>query len=198
MKSQFGTDARGSLAFPDGQVSESDAQALRTLAEEISHAAVPRLEETALVLYDRDPGYLQAQWSVTPQALAEARRWFPSDGSDLRQVLRLCRLDQDGRAEVVATSPQGFGASEETSEEGFAVPGDGAEYSCEVGLESDAGGWLLLARSNRVRSGDRRLSPSGIVPAPDNPRTRNPAPATAERSQGDQGHVRRSGVGGRR
>jgi len=183
MKSQLGTDAKGSPAFPDGQVSESDAQALRALAEEISYPAAPRLEETALVLYDRDPGYIQAQWYVTPQALAEARRLFPGGGSGLRQVLRLCRLDRDGRAEVVASTPQGSDVSEGAGEDGFALPGDGAEYSCELGLESDAGGWLLLARSNRVRLGDRPLSPSWTAPVTDNPGARNGSLATAEQPE---------------
>jgi len=187
MKSQLGTDAKGSPAFPDGQVSESDAQALRALAEEISYPAAPRLEETALVLYDRDPGYIQAQWYVTLQALAEARRLFPGGGSGLRQVLRLCRLDRDGCAEVVASTPQGSDVSEGAGEDGFALPGDGAEYSCELGLESDAGGWLLLARSNRVRLGDRPLSPSRTAPVTDNPGARNGSLATAEQPEEVEG-----------
>lgn len=187
MKSRFGTDTEGPASSSEGQVTDSDAQALRALAEEIAREAAPRLEQTALVLYDRDPGYLQAQWYVMPQALAEARCLFPGDGADLRQVLRLCRLDRDGHTQVVASTPQGSGASEGIGEDGFALPGDGygggAEYSCELGLESDAGGWLLLARSNRVRSADRGLpEPPRTTPIPDDPQTRtqNTSPATAE------------------
>ncbi|WP_133510384.1 hypothetical protein [Candidatus Thiosymbion oneisti] len=180
MKSRFGTDAKGSPAFPEGQVSRSDAQTLRALAKEISRVAAPRLEETALVLYDRDPGYLQAQWYVTSEALTAARRLFPGDGTGLRQVLRLCRLDREDRIEIVASLPQGSGASEGAGEDGFALPGDGAEYSCELGLESDAGGWLLLARSNRVRSADRQLPPSRTTAVPDNPHAWNAPLATAE------------------
>ena len=180
MKSQFGTDAKGSPASPEGQANAADAQALRALAEEISRTAAPRLEATALVLYDRDPGYLQAQWYVTPQALAEARRLFPGDGTALRQVLRLCRLDQDGRTEIVASISQGSDALEGAGEDGFALPGGSAEYSCELGLESDAGGWLLLARSNRVRLADRQRSPSRTAPATDSPQAWNASLATAE------------------
>jgi len=180
MKSQFGTDAKGSPASPEGQANAADAQALRALAEEISRTAAPRLEATALVLYDRDPGYLQAQWYVTSQALAEARRLFPGDGTALRQVLRLCRLDQDGRTEIVASISQGSDALEGAGEDGFALPGGSAEYSCELGLESDAGGWLLLARSNRVRLADRQRSPSRTAPATDSPQAWNASLATAE------------------
>ncbi len=180
MKSRLGTEAEGPVSSPEGRVTESDAQALRVLAEEISREAAPRLEQTALVLYDRDPGYLQAQWYVTPQALAEARRLFPGDGAGLRQVLRLCRLDRDGRPQVVASTPQGSGATEGAGEDGFALPGDGAEYSCELGLESDAGGWLLLARSNRVRSVDRQGSLSRTTAGPDDPQAWNASLATPE------------------
>ena len=90
----------------DTGVTASEARTLCTLAKEISREFEPRLEQTALVLYGRDPEHLQAQWYVTPQTLAEARGLFPGDGSDLRQVLRLCRLDQDGRGEVIASIPQ--------------------------------------------------------------------------------------------
>lgn len=41
-------------------VTASEARTLRTLAEE-SREFEPRLEHTALVLYDRDPEHLQAQ-----------------------------------------------------------------------------------------------------------------------------------------
>lgn len=180
MKPQLGTDVKGSPASPEGQAA-SDAQALRALAEEISCEAAPQLEETALVLYDRDPEYLQAQWYVTSETLAEARRLFPGNGSGLRRVLRLCRLDQDGRTEIVASISQGSGALESAGEDSFALPGDSAEYSCELGLESDTGGWLLLARSNRVRSGGRwQLSPSRAAPATDNPQARNISFAASE------------------
>lgn len=159
-------------------MTESDSQALLALSEEISREFAPRLEQTALVLYDRDPEHLQAQWHITPQALAEARGLFPGDGSDLRQTLRLCRLDQDGRAEVVASTPQETGASQGTGQDGFARHGDGAEYACELGLESETGGWLLLARSNRVRPA------AWIAPVPDLARVRNAAYGPAAESDG--------------
>jgi len=180
MKSRFGTGAEESLASPEEYASESDSQALHTLAEEIAQEFAPRLEQTAVVLYDRDPGYLQAQWCVTPQALAEARRLFPGGAAGLHQVLHLCRLDRDGGTQVVASVPQDSDASEGAGEDGFALPGDGAEYRCELGLESDTGGWLLLARSNRVRLAGRQRSPSRTTPVPDDPQARNAPPATAE------------------
>jgi hypothetical protein len=127
-----------------------DSQALRTFSEEISRDFAPQLEHTALVLYDRDPEHLQAQWYVTPEELAQARCLFHDQAASARQVLRLRRLARDGKAEVVDSVPQQSGESKRDGQESFALQGDGAEYECELGLESDTGGWLLLARSNRI------------------------------------------------
>jgi hypothetical protein len=127
------------------------------------------------VLYDRDPEHLQAQWYVTAEELAQARRLFSAPGSDLRQVLRLCRLDQDGRAEVVASAPQGPGDSQGEGQDTFFLQGDGADYQCELGLESRDGGWLLLARSNRICLRDRNLSPPRTAPGMDAAEVPGPA-----------------------
>lgn len=150
-----------------------DTRHLRNIAEEISRTYAPQLEHTALVLYDRDPNHLQAQWYVTPEELAQARSVFPGDGASLRQVLRLCRLGQ-GRPEVVANVPQGLGGAKSEGEEDFALHDNGAEYECELGLESDDGGWLLLARSNRIVLADRSPPPAPAVPAPRVSQTREP------------------------
>jgi len=198
MKPQLGTDVKGFPASPEGQAA-SDAQALRALAEEISCEAAPQLEETALVLYDRDPEYLQAQWYVTSETLAEARRLFPGNGSGLRRVLRLCRLDQDGRTEIVASISQGSGALESAGEDSFALPGDSAEYSCELGLESDTGGWLLLARSNRVPVG-RSLAALPVAGRTCYGQSAGPEYIVCGvgATEGDRRHARRGGIGGLR
>ena len=145
-----------------------DSQGLRALSEEISREFAPRLEHTALVLYDRDPGHLQAQWYVAPEDLIRARSLFPVDGEGLHQILRLRCLDQDGKAEVVASAPQASGVLKGEGEECFDLQGDGAEYECELGLESDHGGWVLLARSSRIRLANPSLpSPRSLPEASD-------------------------------
>jgi len=151
----------------EASASELDPQALRALSQKISRDHAPQLEHTALVLYDRDPEYLQVQWYVTLEELAQARSAFPGEGVDLRQVLRLRRLEEDGRAQIVASVRKGVGESAGEGQEGFALHGDGAEYECELGLESDTGGWLVLARSNRVALAHGNLpSPQRIGPLP--------------------------------
>ncbi|MCB2264337.1 MAG: DUF4912 domain-containing protein [Candidatus Thiosymbion ectosymbiont of Robbea hypermnestra] len=157
---------------------------MRALAEGISREFAPRLERTALVLYDRDPEHLQAQWYVTPQTLAEARDLFPGEGSEPRRVLRLCRLDPDGRTEVVANVPQGTDDSEAGGQSDFVLRGDGAEYICELGLESETGGWLLLARSNRIRPADRNPPAPCVAPVLEIGPIRNVACGPAEEPEG--------------
>ena len=177
----------GAVSFPEGEAAELDARGLRELAEGISREFAPRLERTALVLYDRDPEHLQAQWYVAPRTLAEARDLFPGERSGLSRVLRLCRLDPDGRAEVVASIPGDTDNAEEGGWGDFARHGDGAEYVCELGLESEAGGWLLLARSNPVRPADRNPPTPRIVPVPKVVPARNAAYGPAEEPEGFDG-----------
>jgi hypothetical protein len=154
-----------------------DSRALCTLSEEISRDYAPHLEHTALVLYDRDPEHLQAQWYVTPEELAQARCLFHEQAASARQVLRLRRLTRDGKAEVVASVPRPKAESKRDGQESFALQGDGAEYECELGLESDTGGWLLLARSNRI------TLPVGSPPSSSNP----PTPGNSRIRESSQG-----------
>jgi hypothetical protein len=157
---QNGAKKADDVSGSGARESDLDPLALRALSQKISRDYSHQLEHTALVLYDRDPEYLQAQWYVTPEELAQARSAFPGEGADLRQVLRLRRLEEDGRAQIVASVRKGGAESAGEGQEGFALHGDGAEYECELGLESDTGGWLVLARSNRV------ALPNGNVPPP--------------------------------
>ena len=146
---------------------DMDSDALRVLSEEISREFAPQLEHTALVLYDRDPEHLQAQWYVTPEEVAQAQSLFPGGGAGLRQVLRLRRLDQDGRAEILVSVSQALGEAKREGNEDFSPDGSGGDYECELGLESSDGGWILLARSNRVRLAHRSLPSTRTGPVSD-------------------------------
>jgi hypothetical protein len=154
----------GTSVGPGGSATEDagepDSQALRVVSEEVAREYPPLLERTTLLLYDLDPKHLQVQWNLCADDFARARAVFPRNGSDLRQVLRLCRQNPDGRSELVDRAQSALGADELQGQEQFALEGDGATFECELGLESADGGWLLLARSNAVQlgaaSGDRR------------------------------------------
>lgn len=130
---------------------EPDLERLRALSLEINRRFPPRLDHTVLVLYDLDPEHLQVQWSILAEDLAKACGAFPCGPADLRQVLRLCRLDGEGRAEVVDRDVTMASASTLHGHRCLAPEEPDAEYECELGLESTDGGWLMLVRSNRVR-----------------------------------------------
>lgn len=130
---------------------EPDHERLRALSTEINHRFPPQLDHTVLVLYDLDPEHLQAQWSILPEDFSNACGAFPGGPADLRQVLRLCRLDGEGRAEEVHRDVTAARASMLQGHRILAPEQLGAEYECELGLESENGGWLMLVRSNRAR-----------------------------------------------
>jgi hypothetical protein len=140
---------------------EPDHERLRALSTEINHRFSPRLDHTVLVLYDLDPEYLQVQWSILPEDFSSACGAFPGGPADLRQVLRLCRLDGEGRAEEVHRDVTAASASTLQGHRVLAPEQLGAEYECELGLESGDGGWLMLVRSNRARLAGQNLMDPG-------------------------------------
>lgn len=147
---------------PFREGSEPEHERLRTLAEEINRQLSPRIEQTTLLLYELDPERLQAQWYVTQDDFARVRAVFPGEPADLRQALRLCRLDSEGRAEVVERAVTAASCETLQGYQRFAPDQVDAEYECELGLESAGGGWVMLVRSNRVRLAGRDIPPGGI------------------------------------
>lgn len=139
------------VSSADGDPVGLDAEALRALSDEIDRDVGSELGRSGMVLYDRDPTHLQAQWQVAPQDLAHALGAFAGEGADPRTVLRLCRVHREGRSQVVETSDQGAGSAPCRGQKGYTLVGDNAVYECELGLESANGGWLLLVRSNRIQ-----------------------------------------------
>lgn len=156
-----GRGATAAASVDPGRI-ELDAEALRVISDEIDRDFGTELKRSALVLYDLDPTHLQAQWYVTPQQVGQALSAFPGSPSELTQVLRLCRLDRDGRTQVVETSRQGRGSEPCRGHESFRLAKGAASYECELGLESGAGGWLLLVRSNRIQVASPAVPPPAI------------------------------------
>ncbi len=161
---------------PASDACEQDSARLRALSEEINRQYPPVLEQTALLLYELDPERLQVQWYVTPEDFAHALRYFPGEPAGLRQVLRLCRLEADGRDEVVDRAVTLASASTLQGQQRFAPEQTGAQYLCELGLESGDGGWLMLVRSNRVRLAGERFQPAVLGPAFEGAQAQSPGP----------------------
>lgn len=181
---QGGKTFSGGKPGSDGRA--LDHERLRTLSAEINRRFPLQLDDTALVLYDLDPEHLQVQWFVTPDDFSSARGAFPGASADLRQVLRLCRLDGEGKTEVVDRVVAVASASTLQGHHRFAPERFGAEYECELGLESGDGGWLMLVRSNRARLAGR--SPLEPGDAPEADRTRVPGPEGAAEPCDRQAH----------
>ncbi len=108
-------------------------------------------DKTRIVLYAGAPGEIRAHWNLRANDVASYGAGFPIDGGDPAAVLRLHRLGQDGsleRTREIRLRMSGVGGS---GDAGFGVGGDGAKFEAELGLMNAGGGWLLLARSNRIQ-----------------------------------------------
>jgi len=143
---------------PGSDGHDRDSARLRKLSAEINREFPLRLDHTVLVLYDLDPEHLQVQWSIAPDDLLSARTAFTGESADVNQVLRLCRLDEEGGSEVVDRFVAGASGSMLRGHQRFSPGQLGAQYQCELGLESGDGGWLMLERSNRIRLSGRHVS----------------------------------------
>lgn len=76
---------------------------------------------------------------------------FPVDAGRPEAVLRLRRLRAEGGSETaqeIRLRLQGVGGE---GDAGFRIDGDFSAFEAELGLSSETGGWLLLARSNRLQ-----------------------------------------------
>jgi len=108
-------------------------------------------DKTRVVLYAGAPGEIRAHWNLRANDVASYGAGFPIDGGDPAAVLRLHRLRHDGsleRTREIRLRLAGVGGS---GDAGFGVGGDGANFEAELGLMNAGGGWLLLARSNRIQ-----------------------------------------------
>lgn len=143
----------------DSAGSELNHAKLQALAAEINRRFPPRLEQTAVLLYELDPERLQVQWNLTPADFEKGLAYFPGNPVSLRQVVRLCRLEADGKAEVVDRMVTLASVSGLQGQQRFAPARTDAEYECELGLESGDGAWLMLVRSNRIRLAGQSFSP---------------------------------------
>ena len=137
-----------------------------------------------LVLYPAAAGGLELRWRPDSDAVRCAAATFP-DGTP---VVELVRADEHGAVVARATFTQ------ERLQQGgcarFTQPVTGPLHA-ELGLCNEAGGWLLVARSNRLEAG----APAAHAPplpertpagAPDGQPARPPAAPGAEVPGGPQ------------
>jgi hypothetical protein len=151
-------------------VARLDRAKLREIVAEIERDFPQVSRRTGLVLFDVDPYRLQAQWQIASEELRDALDLFPDAASHVSLQVRLLRTDApQGQMPAAVFSPPSPRAGQEGTTL-FDVEEAGAEYRAELGLTSEDGGWLLLARSNRIRPPRPVHQPTPMsVPGPVSP-----------------------------
>ena len=107
-------------------------------------------QTTRLALYEGTPGEVRANWALQANDYVAASHDFPRAGGRPLPVLRLRRVRDDGGSECVDEVSLRLAEQRGGGETGFRVGQDASRFEAELGLVNGEGGWLLLARSNRL------------------------------------------------
>lgn len=110
---------------------------------------------TGLVLFDTARGELRAHWSLDRNDLERFGSSFPLDRQRPAPVLRLRRVSSDGASEPSGELSLLAVARERTGIAEFRVTDAAGLYQAELGLATEDGGWLMLARSNAIQRSAR-------------------------------------------
>lgn len=142
-------------------------------------------ETTGIVLYPGDSQELRVRWTL--QAIDRMRygTGFPTAGGRPQVMLRLRRLRDDGGADTaqeISLGLRGIGGHGDAT---FHVGEDYVPFEAELGLVNSDGGWLSLARSNRLQHATGRGLDSLDLNALGVRTGRRTRSAMSERSIGD-------------
>lgn len=114
------------------------------------------VQDAHLVLYPSTGGGVELRWHLDATALAHARGAFGDDHDAPSPVLRLRQLGGEegggGASRVIADAPL---EDRHMVADGLARCSAGAAtglLQAEIGLSTAAGGWVLVARSNRLQA----------------------------------------------
>jgi hypothetical protein len=162
---------KGPYAEPDIQPNAPDADpTLSGTSGVLDATAFPDTATgTRLVLYQSQSGDLDLRWHLDPAVITQARAVFGNRAPPLA-VVRLLQLHEGGKPGVIADAPLAPESAPELGPElapdastadGFARYQQGAEglLAAEIGFTSPSGGWVLVARSNRLQA----VRPVGAV-----------------------------------
>lgn len=105
-----------------------------------------------LTLYPGELGELRVHWRLRADEVAGQGARFPSADGAPEAVLRLGRLRAEGGSEPIHERRLRLCGLSGSGEVAFRIDDDGALFEAELGLKNPEGGWLLLARSNRLQS----------------------------------------------
>ncbi|BCU07095.1 hypothetical protein [Allochromatium tepidum] len=117
-----------------------------------------------LALYPGLEGEVRVRWRLRADEVAGHGARFPHADGAPQAVLRLGRVHAGG-CEPVREQTLHLSGLSGSGEIAFPVGDDCALFEAELGLMNPEGGWLLLARSNRLRQA-RGLGLESLRPAP--------------------------------
>jgi hypothetical protein len=104
-----------------------------------------------LTLYPGTAGEVRVRWRLRADEVVGHGASFPSADGAPEAVLRLGRLYAEGGSEPIRERRLRLSGLSGRGEVGFQVSDDRSLLEAELGLMNPEGGWLLLARSNRLQ-----------------------------------------------
>ena len=131
-------------------------------AGEAPYAIPSGYGDDRIVLMVKDPWWLYAYWEIQPATERAARnQLLPQDVAGLRSVLRVCDVTGIDFPEQPAHRSFDIALSGLAINWFIHTDAPGREFLVEIGLLTQAGRFLLLARSNRVTA--PRFGPSDLI-----------------------------------
>ncbi|AFL76282.1 hypothetical protein [Thiocystis violascens] len=147
---RFPKDAHDPLAALSERSPAPDAPDLAPPSVALDPVFPLASQTTRLDLYEGAPGEVRANWSLQANDYVVASHDFPLAGGAPFPVLRLRRVGDDGGSEYVDEISLRLAEQRGRGDAGFRVGQDASRFEAELGLVNGEGGWLLLARSNRL------------------------------------------------
>ncbi|MBK1695244.1 hypothetical protein CKO09_10930 [Chromatium weissei] len=118
------------------------------------------IHDTALVLEADALGGAVVHWHLEANDYIGVSQSFAATSDAPTVVLRLRRFRTDGGADAAAEVQLHLTGYQSDGDRNFAVENEAAQFEAELGLTNATGGWLLLARSNRLLLGAGTAPPS--------------------------------------
>ncbi|MGQ9832129.1 MAG: hypothetical protein ACUVQI_11235 [Thermochromatium sp.] len=117
-----------------------------------------------LTLYPGSDGEVRVRWRLRADEHVVHGAGFPSADGAPEVVLRLGRVHTGG-SEPIRERRLPLSGLSGSGEVGFQIGDDSGLFEAELGLKNHEGGWLLLARSNRLQQA-RGLGLESLRPPP--------------------------------
>lgn len=153
--SGFPTDAHDPLAVRSERGPVPDAPDLAPPPVALDPVFPLASQATRLALYEGASDEVRVNWALHANDYVVASHDFPHAGGRPLPVLRLRRVRDDGGSECVDEVSLRLAEQRGGGETGFSVGQDATRFEAELGLVNGEGGWLLLARSNRLEHAAR-------------------------------------------